>query len=512
MGEPRRATIIESLQSPKMLGGLPCFRDLSTWGRWLVFVKAVYGLPMSADEERIFCQHTGRSRYAPPPGGFPESVAIVGRQAGKDRIGSAIQSHEAISAEAQADGTELYSFSIAQDARASLRTAFRYAIAPFEAVPAFGQFVAQKRAGAWTLRNQVVLANYPCTPESVRGIRACVAICTELAFFRSAENVPVDVEMLRALRPCLATTRGKLVMLSSPYGQSGALWDLHRQHYGRDVSDTLVWQASAPEMNPTLPADYLLRMERDDPEAYRSEVLGEFRAGLSTFLDPDALAACVDSEVRERPRSPGTRTLWFWDSASGTGKDKFVVAGAHYDQARQCVLLDVVRSWSPPFNPSGVIAEVADLMKASGESDAEGDRYAPGFVLEQARAHGITYRFSEWDRSRLYLELLPLVNAGQVRLLDVPELLRELRGLERRRGASGRDRIDHPSGQHDDVANACAGALVLASREGCRPAFDISGGGANGLSEIEEQSAIGTQAILSVTGRLGSWFPGDGSY
>jgi hypothetical protein len=59
------------------------------------------------------------------------------------------------------------------------------------------------------------------------------------------------------------------------------------------------------------------------------------------------------------------------------------------------------------------------------------------------------------------LDLLPAVNAGKVLLLDDAELLRELRGLERRRGTSGRDRIDHRPGQHDDRANAAAGALVL---------------------------------------------------
>jgi len=47
-------------------------------------------------------------------------------------------------------------------------------------------------------------------------------------------------------------------------------------------------------------------------------------------------------------------------------------------------------------------------------------------------------------------------------LLDLPEVLRELRGLERHRGTSGRDRIDHRPGQHDDAANCTAGALVLA--------------------------------------------------
>jgi hypothetical protein len=44
---------------------------------------------------------------------------------------------------------------------------------------------------------------------------------------------------------------------------------------------------------------------------------------------------------------------------------------------------------------------------------------------------------------------------------DIPELLGELRGLERRRGPSGRDRVDHRPGGHDDLANAVAGLLSM---------------------------------------------------
>ena len=69
----------------------------------------------------------------------------------------------------------------------------------------------------------------------------------------------------------------------------------------------------------------------------------------------------------------------------------------------------------------------------------------------------------ELDRSALYLELLPLVNSGRVELPDDPALLRELRGLEHRRGAAGRDRVDHAPGAHDDLANAAAGALCRAA-------------------------------------------------
>ena len=102
-----------------------------------------------------------------------------------------------------------------------------------------------------------------------------------------------------------------------------------------------------------------------------------------------------------------------------------------------------------------------------------GDRYAPGFVAEHFRGRGIRYEPSPLDRSQVYLELLPLVNSGQALLLDVPELLRELRGLERRRGTSGRDRVDHAPGAHDDWANAAAGALVLAANRPSTPSWLI---------------------------------------
>jgi hypothetical protein len=41
-----------------------------------------------------------------------------------------------------------------------------------------------------------------------------------------------------------------------------------------------------------------------------------------------------------------------------------------------------------------------------------------------------------------------------------PRLVMQLCGLERRTARGGRDSIDHGPGGHDDVANACAGALV----------------------------------------------------
>src|SRR5262249_16422172 len=98
-----------------------------------------------------------------------------------------------------------------------------------------------------------------------------------------------------------------------------------------------------------------------------------------------------------------------------------------------------------------------------------GDTFAAEFVASEFRAGDIRYvpvvlgpEETRQDRSTLYLELLPLLNSGRVRLLDHSQLLRELRGLERKRGAT-RDRDDHRPGGHEGVAIAATIALVTAA-------------------------------------------------
>ncbi|MDE3041123.1 MAG: terminase family protein [Nitrospirota bacterium] len=458
--------ILDAIKHPQLFGCLPVFADMSSWVRWIVFLKAVYGLPLDNGELAIFLHHTGRTTYAPPFGGWQEIICIVGRQSGKTRLAATIAVFEAITAKQEPDGTDLYAIVVAQDQRAALRALLSYAKAPFEMIPAFAAEVENQTADMLRLKNGVVLSAYPCRPAAVRGIRARVALCDELAFFRSTENMPQDTEMLRALRPALATTGGKLIVLSSPYGQAGTLWELHRANYGRDDATVLVWQGTAPEMNPTLPADYLARMAQDDPEAYRSEVLGEFRSGVATFLDLDTLQACVAEGIKEVLPLSGKHYSAFCDPSGGR-RDKFTLAVAHAEGEK--VVLDALRAWTPPFNPGEVIREASALLKTYRVHQVHGDRYSGEFVVEQFRHHGINYVASERDRSAIYLDLLPLVNSQRAVFLDQPDLLRELRGLERRRGSSGRDRVDHRPGAHDDLSNSAAGALTLVAGPQLKP-------------------------------------------
>lgn len=455
-------TILEGLESPDLFGGLAQFHDLTTWRAWLAFLRAVYGLPMDEADLTLFRQHTGRQ--GPRAGGYPEAVAVVGPQSGKSAIAATVCAFEA----ARSHEPGAFALLVAQDERAVKRTLFNYARQPFRAIPTFRSEVARETADTVELSSGLTLACYPCRPAAVRGVRACIACVDELAFFTTTDGRPTDTEMLRALRPTLATTGGRLLILSSPYGQSGALWDLHRAHYGKDESAVLVWQASAPEMNPTLSRDYLARMEAEDPEAYRSEVLGEFRAGIAQLFDPETLDAVVSRGRRESLPVEGLSYGAFVDPSGGRA-DAFALAIGHRSGER--VVVDLVRAWKPPFNPSGVVAEAAEVLKTYRVHEIAGDRYGGEWPREAFRAGGIEYRLAEDTTSENYVGLLPIVNAGAIELPDDPQLLRELRGLERRRGSSGKDRVDHRPGSHDDVAAAVAGLAAMLAKK--REQFDV---------------------------------------
>ena len=127
------------------------------------------------------------------------------------------------------------------------------------------------------------------------------------------------------------------------------------------------------------------------------------------------------------------------------------------------VILDMVRERRPPFSPEAVVEEFANELKNYRITTVVGDRYAGEWPRERFRLHGVNYEVADKSKSELYVALLPSVNSRAVDLLDDDRLVNQLVCLERRTARGGRDSVDHPRGAHDDLANAAAGALWLAS-------------------------------------------------
>ena len=92
---------------------------------------------------------------------------------------------------------------------------------------------------------------------------------------------------------------------------------------------------------------------------------------------------------------------------------------------------------------------------------ATGDRYAGDVIADMFRKRSLSYDPTDYNKSDLYHDLLPLLNTRGIVLPRNERLIAQIVGLERRVGSSGKDTITHPPGGHDDAVNALAGVAKI---------------------------------------------------
>ena len=59
----------------------------------------------------------------------------------------------------------------------------------------------------------------------------------------------------------------KLTAISGPYAMSGVLYEAHRDFFGKNDSNVLVWQSETDVMNPSTDADLIQRELELDPDS-----------------------------------------------------------------------------------------------------------------------------------------------------------------------------------------------------------------------------------------------------
>ena len=84
---------------------------------------------------------------------------------------------------------------------------------------------------------EIVTANF----RTVRSYTIVAALLDEAAFW-SDEGANPDQEILRALKPAMATVPDAVFLVaSSPYRKSGILYDGWREHFAKDGDPALCW-------------------------------------------------------------------------------------------------------------------------------------------------------------------------------------------------------------------------------------------------------------------------------
>ena len=460
--------IIQAMKDRNLFGNL--LKDPASWHAWEIYLSALFGLPIEGAQDRaIFNACTGLD--TPPATLARESYVICGRRSGKSFVSSIIAVFLACFKDWTpylSPGERGWVFVIAND-KNQAGIIKKYISGILHGNRLLKARLENETKEEIELKGSVGIAVKPCSYRTLRGYTLLAAILEEMAFYRSEDSANPDKEILAAVRPALATIPESVLLgISTPYSRTGMLWEQYKNYFGKE-GGPLIWLAPTRMMNPTIDGRLIERALQEDPQAAKAEWEAEWRDDIEAFISPESIEAVTILGRYELPRVSDVQYFGFVDPSGGR-QDSFTLAITHKN-AEGRIILDVLRERRPPFQPSTVVAEFSGTLKAFGVTNVEADKYAGEWVPEAFRAHGITVEPAKMTASEIYLNFLPMVSNGSVELLDEKRLRSQLTGLERRARSGGKDLITHYQGGHDDLANAAAGACVMASEMGGGEAY-----------------------------------------
>ena len=279
----------------------------ASWRSWRILLIAAMGEKLTNDERRTFTRLTKRERE--PNQRVEELIGVIGRRGGRSRALATLATYLAgLCQHKLAPGERGVVLCIAPDQRQA-GIVLEYATAAFERHRCFANWSSTERR-TLELNNRINLEVRAASFRRLRGPTYVAVIADEAAFWMTDEwSSNPDTEILNAVRPGLATTRGPFIA-SSPYAQRGVLYDSYRRHYGPNGDPlVLVAQGSSRTFNPSLPQSVVDRAMERDPASASAEYLGRFRDDIEGFVPREAVEACVSAGIFERaPQPSGSRT------------------------------------------------------------------------------------------------------------------------------------------------------------------------------------------------------------
>jgi hypothetical protein len=478
--------ILSAIDDQNLLGA--SVKDQVSFAPWKALLAAAFGLPLDADQLKLYRECTGRS--CPPSSQFKSVFICAGRRAGKSVCMALLATYLAIFRDWRPKltaGERAVILLVAGDRQQS-KILYRYIVGILNA-PILNNLILNYTADSLDLKGCVTIEIVTRSYKAVRGRSVCAALLDECAFWPSDESSSdPDHEVLAAIRPSMATFPDAMIIAaSSPYAKRGILWDAHKRYFGKDDPRTLVWRAATRVMNPTVSQSFIDSEFERDPASASSEYGANFRSDIAAFVDLAVLEACTADGVFELPPISGTTYVAFVDPSGGSS-DSMTLAIAHREDDGVAVL-DCVREVQAPFQPENVVTDFCQTLSSYGIATVTGDRYAGEWPREQFGKRNITYRPSEKVKSDIYRDMLPILNSRRCQLLDIPRLTSQFHGLERRTARGGKDSIDHSPGSHDDIANSVAGAIVLASAHVRKINFHVPPAGVGRADYMAEYTA-----------------------
>jgi len=471
---------------------------------------AFYGCPLPTEEHKlawaVFQESCDYDELGYPlnvrpfpyvPREYRQLYACCGRRGGKtDTIGATLLAYEATLAGHQEyirPGQECFLYGIAHrldNAKANMA----FVRATLESSPLLSKEIGTVTAESIRLKNGLTILPSTANLRAQRGFAVPGLYMDEIGFWYSDPDAAnPDTEVVRAVAYSqLQFPHWTRVAISSPWTKEGLLWKYRmagtmgcRLPAGvsrTEFEDTLVVFATTAAMqNPRITRKALAQLKSEDPDAFSRESLCVFPDAISGFFAANALFACVERGVGERPKLPreghpeDSKPHYVCAIDPAFRFDSFAFCVAHRDAVKG-VIVDAVRRWTPlrnqALNPRAVLAEMIPILRYYGINSIYSDQYHLESLQQLALDLGISIEgvdFTSKSKSKIYGNLQQLVNQNNLVLLDPDRseparfMLEELLRLERRILSGGTISIAAPEGRHDDMAAVLALAAFQAT-------------------------------------------------
>jgi hypothetical protein len=211
----------------------------------------------------------------------PETLILASRQAGKSQLASALALREALLADPNNPALVL----ILSPTLRQSGELFRQRLLPLW----LGLGSPLRRRAATRL--ELELANgsrIVSLPENEQGVRGFSGVSLLVV----DEASRVDDNLYRAVRPMLATSRGSIVALSTPFGRRGWFWEEWQKGPG--------WHRAAVPASqcPRIPAEFLANERlRLGPRWYEQEFNLAFNDSIDQLFSADVIAQVMQGEA-----------------------------------------------------------------------------------------------------------------------------------------------------------------------------------------------------------------------
>jgi hypothetical protein len=279
-------------------------------------------------------------------------------------------------------------------------------------------------------------------PDHLRGEGIGLVIVDEAAF------VPGEV-WREALRPALADTRGKALLVSTPHGRNW-FWEVYLRGQDPTQVEWRSWQFPT-SANPHIAPEEIEAARAHLPERiFQQEYLAEFLEDAGGVFRRVREAAIAPSDARP---IEGHRYVMGVDWGRALDFSCFVVIDA---DERAMVAMDRFNrvEWALQRGRLTALARRWQVEMILAELNAMGEPNVEALRREGLPVRG--FMMTATSKPPLIDNLTQAIESGELAILPDPVLIGELEAYQYQAMPSGQARYGAPEGMHDDTVIALA--------------------------------------------------------